>query len=191
MATASCTPGLRPEPGATRGEITVCSMSELVLWGPTQEPQEPGLLRGAWSGTPTRRLGRPSRRTARLLQRLSQRTGLTAESWLEARGSRSCPRHTWGKFRGHCRSRSRDVSSVAVAGGSSRPEERRCGSGSCSSLGIVLCGGLQPSWVQRRPLTGPLMLPRPPAEQRLHPTLESHMSRYSWIPFADFVGCSS
>lgn len=30
--------------------------------------------------------------------------------------------------------------------------------------------GLQPSWAQLRPLRGPLMLPRPPAVQRLHPT---------------------
>lgn len=66
MATASCAPGLRPELGATTGMIAVSSVSELVLWGP---PQEPGLLRGAWSGTPTPGLGRPSHRTARLPQK--------------------------------------------------------------------------------------------------------------------------
>lgn len=100
------------------GEITVGWVSELVLWGPVQEPQEPGLLRGAWSGVPTRALGGSFLRTARLLQRLSQRTVFTAESWLEASGSQSCPRHTWGKFQGHRRSRSRNVSWVAAVGSS-------------------------------------------------------------------------
>lgn len=38
MATASCAPGLRPELGAATGATAVSSVSELVLWGPTQEP---------------------------------------------------------------------------------------------------------------------------------------------------------
>lgn len=38
--------------------------------------REPGLSGGAWSGILTRGLGSPSRRTAGLLQRLSQRTAL-------------------------------------------------------------------------------------------------------------------
>ena len=150
MATAFCAPGLRPEPGATTGKIAVGSVSELVLWGPTQEP---GLSRGAWSGTPTAGLGRPFHGTARLLQRFNQRTALIA--WLESRGSGSCTQQIWGKFQGDRGSRSRDVSSVEGVAGSSHlflvpteggvlRSERGEGPGSCSSLGsrpwIVVLG---------------------------------------------------
>lgn len=75
MATVSHAPGLRPELGATTGEIAVGSVSELVFWGPTQGARAlgRGVVRnrnpGAW----------PS-----LIPRLSQRTALIAESWLDA-----------------------------------------------------------------------------------------------------------
>lgn len=36
-------------------------------------------------------------------------------------------------------------------------------------------GGTLPDGFRRRPLAGALILPRPPAKQRLHPTLEGHM----------------
>lgn len=107
MATASCAPGLRPELGATAGGITVSSVSELVLWGPTQEP---GRSRGAWPGTPTPGLGRPSqssRAPPEVKPRDSSR-GLAGRP--AAPGLRSAT--YLGRIRGDRGSRRRDVSRV-------------------------------------------------------------------------------
>ena len=70
----------------TTGEVAVGSVSELVLWGPTQGARPLG--RGV-ARTPTQGLGCPSRRTSGIVERLSQRTALSAESWLESGVSRS------------------------------------------------------------------------------------------------------
>lgn len=106
METASCVPGLRRELGATTGAITVGSVSELVLWGPTKEPS---LLRGVWSRTPTRGLGCPSRGTSQF--------SLPASVWSPA-ASGAVLDTFGGEFQGHCRSRSRDEGGVTRVEGS-------------------------------------------------------------------------
>lgn len=64
-----------------------------------------------------------------------------------------------------------------------------------SAPGLVLCGGLPPSWAQWCPLTtDPLLLPCPPLERgstRLQGVTGVPGNPYSYIAFADFVGCST
>lgn len=115
MATVSHAPGLRPELGATTGEIAVGSVSELVFWGPTQGARAlgRGVVRNRNPGAC------PS-----LIPRLSQRTALIAVlagCSLAAPGTAfvsSSGLDTWAEFQGDRGSRTGDVSGVPGIEGS-------------------------------------------------------------------------
>lgn len=142
--------------------------------------RSPGLLGGAWSGTPTPGLGCPSHRAARLLQKLNRSTApllppppSPRPGW-EPRGSRAAlSDNTWGELRGDQRSRSRDGSRVVGGkGGPAAPcpdQEEACSALQGAAGWCLVRGGLRPSRARGRPLEVHRSYSRPPAEQRLPP----------------------